>query len=131
MKRGTTWLTSSSGIFVYTVLNGLIAAVVYLSGGRLAPQEYELKEYWTWKGTGHSPWYIRAIQNHKNARNQELHSEATEVPEIHPEEENPDSIALETRPESSAKSNSLTHSEAPISPTTGGGSDHWVRGSPT
>ena len=33
------------------------------SGGRLEPREYDLKEYWTWKGQGQSPWFVRAIKN--------------------------------------------------------------------
>ncbi|ODA78538.1 hypothetical protein RJ55_05919 [Drechmeria coniospora] len=38
-----------AGLFVYTVLNGLVGLVVWCSAGRLEPREYELKEYWTWK----------------------------------------------------------------------------------
>ncbi len=44
------------------MLNGLIAIVVWASGGRLEPREYDLKEYWTWKGQGRLPWFVRAIQ---------------------------------------------------------------------
>ncbi|KAJ4216749.1 hypothetical protein NW759_009321 [Fusarium solani] len=51
-----------SGVFVYTVLNGLIAIVVFLSRGQLEPREYDLKEYWTWKGSGRAPWFVRAIR---------------------------------------------------------------------
>ncbi|POR35727.1 Xanthine/uracil/vitamin C permease [Tolypocladium paradoxum] len=54
--------TPQSGIFVYAVLNGLVGLVVYVSGGRIEPREYDLKEYWTWKGTGQGPWFIREIQ---------------------------------------------------------------------
>ncbi|KAK5995875.1 Putative xanthine/uracil permease [Cladobotryum mycophilum] len=50
-----------AGIFVYTLLNGLVGLVVFLSGGRIEPREYDLKEYWTWKGTGRAPWFVRAI----------------------------------------------------------------------
>jgi len=52
-----------SGIFVYAVLNGLIGLVVWASGGKLEPREYDLKEYWTWRGQGRLPWFVRAIQN--------------------------------------------------------------------
>ncbi|KAI8713309.1 hypothetical protein NCS52_01274700 [Fusarium sp. LHS14.1] len=51
-----------AGVFVYTVLNGLIAIVVFLSRGQLEPREYDLKEYWTWKGSGRAPWFVRAIR---------------------------------------------------------------------
>ena len=58
----TTQLTPPSGVFIYTVLNGLIGLVVYISGGYLEPREYDLKEYWTWKGTGKAPWFVRACR---------------------------------------------------------------------
>ncbi|GAB0133182.1 hypothetical protein EsDP_00001595 [Epichloe bromicola] len=51
-----------AGILVYSVLNGLVGIVVYVSGGRLEPREYDLKEYWTWKGSGRRPWFVRAIR---------------------------------------------------------------------
>ncbi|RSL77206.1 hypothetical protein CEP51_009279 [Fusarium floridanum] len=51
-----------AGVFVYTILNGLIALVVFLSRGQLEPREYDLKEYWTWKGSGRAPWFVRAIR---------------------------------------------------------------------
>ncbi|KAL6354713.1 hypothetical protein LRP88_12057 [Fusarium phalaenopsidis] len=51
-----------AGVFAYTVLNGLIAIVVFLSRGQLEPREYDLKEYWTWKGSGRAPWFVRAIR---------------------------------------------------------------------
>jgi AGZA family xanthine/uracil permease-like MFS transporter len=52
-----------AGVFVYAVLNGAIGLVVILSGGRIEPREYDLKEYWTWKGSGRPPWFIRAIKS--------------------------------------------------------------------
>ncbi|KAG5946046.1 hypothetical protein E4U53_006649 [Claviceps sorghi] len=55
-----------AGILVYTVLNGLVGIVAYISGGRLEPREYDLKEYWTWKGSGRRPWFIRAIRARRN-----------------------------------------------------------------
>jgi adenine/guanine/hypoxanthine permease len=48
---------------VYAALNGMIAIVVWLSRGRLEPREYDLKEYWTWRGQGPPPWFIRAIKD--------------------------------------------------------------------
>ncbi|KAF4982034.1 hypothetical protein FZEAL_2284 [Fusarium zealandicum] len=55
-----------AGVFVYAVLNGLIGLVVFLSGGYLEPREYDLKEYWTWKGSGRAPWFVRAIRRRRN-----------------------------------------------------------------
>ncbi|GAO17786.1 hypothetical protein UVI_02006190 [Ustilaginoidea virens] len=54
-----------AGILVYTVLNGLIGLVLFVSGGRIEPREYDLKEYWTWKGKGRLPWFVRAVQSRK------------------------------------------------------------------
>ncbi|KAH6669145.1 permease [Plectosphaerella plurivora] len=51
-----------AGVFVYTVLNGLIAFTVWISGGRLEPREYDMKEYWSWKGSGKAPWFVRAVR---------------------------------------------------------------------
>ncbi|CCF46306.1 hypothetical protein CH063_15102, partial [Colletotrichum higginsianum] len=55
-------LTNCRGVFVYTVLNGLIALTVWLSGGRLEPREYDAKEYWSWRGSGKKPWFVRAVR---------------------------------------------------------------------
>ncbi|KAM5356408.1 hypothetical protein ACJ41O_003054 [Fusarium nematophilum] len=52
-----------AGVLVYTVLNGLIGIVVWASRGTLEPREYDLKEYWTWKGVGRPPWFIRAVRH--------------------------------------------------------------------
>ncbi|RCI13897.1 hypothetical protein L249_8200 [Ophiocordyceps polyrhachis-furcata BCC 54312] len=57
-----------AGLFVYAVLNGLVGLVVLISGGRIEPREYELKEYWTWKGGGRPPWFVRAIDAHRKRR---------------------------------------------------------------
>ncbi|KOS17359.1 putative xanthine/uracil permease [Escovopsis weberi] len=54
-----------AGLFVYTLLNGLVGLVVFLSNGRIEPREYDLKEYWTWKGSGRAPWFVRAIRRHR------------------------------------------------------------------
>lgn len=53
---------------VYTALNGLIALIVFISGGRIEPHEYDLKEYWSWKGGGCPPWYVRAIRDRVRRR---------------------------------------------------------------
>ncbi|EHK15190.1 uncharacterized protein TRIVIDRAFT_175575 [Trichoderma virens Gv29-8] len=51
-----------AGLFVYTTLNGLIGLVVFLSSNRIEPREYDLKEYWTWRGSGRAPWFVRAMR---------------------------------------------------------------------
>ncbi|GJN81187.1 nucleoside transporter [Purpureocillium lilacinum] len=53
-----------AGLFVYAMLNGLVGVVVWCSGGRIEPREYDLKEYWTWRGGGRAPWLVRAIKSH-------------------------------------------------------------------
>ncbi|RKK98941.1 hypothetical protein BFJ68_g13391 [Fusarium oxysporum] len=55
-----------SGVFVYAVLNGLVGLVVWATRGYVEPREYDLKEYWTWKGSGRAPWFIRAIRHGRN-----------------------------------------------------------------
>lgn len=52
---------AGSGLFVYTILNGLIWVVIWVSGGRIEPREYDLKEYWTWRPAGEKPWVVRAF----------------------------------------------------------------------
>ncbi|KAK7433033.1 hypothetical protein QQZ08_000506 [Neonectria magnoliae] len=52
-----------AGMFIYASINGLVAITVRLSGGRVEPQEYDFKEYWTWKGPGRKPWFVRAFRN--------------------------------------------------------------------
>ncbi len=32
-----------------------------LTGERVVPNDYELKEYWTWKPAGEKPWIIRVF----------------------------------------------------------------------
>ncbi|KAH6972381.1 permease [Ilyonectria sp. MPI-CAGE-AT-0026] len=69
-----------AGLFLYTVINGLVALTVWASGGRWEPQEYDMKEYWTWRGFGRPPWYVRAIRargrgDHENeSSTQSLHT---------------------------------------------------------
>lgn len=52
-----------SGMFLYATINGLIGITVRISGGRLEPSGYDLKEYWTWKGRGRKPWFVRVLRN--------------------------------------------------------------------
>ncbi|KAI1014494.1 hypothetical protein LB504_012158 [Fusarium proliferatum] len=52
-----------AGMFLYTALNLMISLTVRLSGGRLEPDNYDMKEYWTWKAPGRKPWFVRAFRN--------------------------------------------------------------------
>jgi AGZA family xanthine/uracil permease-like MFS transporter len=52
-----------TGLFTYTVLNGLIYVTKKISGGRIQPPDADAAEYWTYKpGGGTPPWFIRASQ---------------------------------------------------------------------
>ncbi|KAL6862319.1 permease [Trichoderma novae-zelandiae] len=55
-----------AGLFVYTTLNTLIALVVFFSNHRFEPREYDLKEYWTWRGSGRAPWFVRAMRRNRH-----------------------------------------------------------------
>lgn len=50
-----------SGLFTYTVINGSIWIVVKLSGETILPENYEMKQYWTWRPPGEKPWIVRAV----------------------------------------------------------------------
>ncbi|KAG7405261.1 permease family-domain-containing protein [Fusarium sp. MPI-SDFR-AT-0072] len=52
-----------AGMFLYTVLNAMISLTVRISGGRIEPDNYDMKEYWTWKAPGRKPWFVRAFRN--------------------------------------------------------------------
>ncbi|KAF5710949.1 major facilitator superfamily transporter [Fusarium mundagurra] len=52
-----------AGMFLYTALNLMISLTVRLSGDRLEPDNYDMKEYWTWKPPGRKPWFVRAFRN--------------------------------------------------------------------
>ncbi|KAF4512695.1 hypothetical protein G6O67_000044 [Ophiocordyceps sinensis] len=110
-----------AGLLVYAVLNGLVGLVVCLSGGRIEPHEYELKEYWTWKGAGRPPWFVRAIR----ARRRRAEAER---PEEHCLEtrEGRDTSALDSRAESSANEYALGPKE-PQGPAEGTSSGHARR----
>ncbi|PHH61229.1 hypothetical protein CDD81_663 [Ophiocordyceps australis] len=59
-----------AGILVYTLLNSLIGLVIYLSSGRIEPHHYDLKEYWSFRGTGRAPWFVRAYRARRLRRQQ-------------------------------------------------------------
>lgn len=106
--------TAISGIFVYTMLNGLIGAVVCVSGGRCEPREYDLKEYWTWKGIGQPPWFIRAIRQRRTKTSRDATTPAA-VPEFHSrQQERVVSFSADSHGRSSGKEESATVAEQPI-----------------
>jgi AGZA family xanthine/uracil permease-like MFS transporter len=49
------------GLFTYTVINGSIWIVVKLSGETIVPENYEMKQYWSWRPPGERPWIVRAV----------------------------------------------------------------------
>lgn len=116
-------LTSLSGVFIYATLNGLIGLVVFLSGGLLEPREYDLKEYWTWKGSGRAPWFVRAI------RRRQGHHEPEDVDETdYPMTQSQDPGSSLSRSQvSSGKEESMRTTDVPMTPTPGGnGTGRWA-----
>ncbi|KAL1835872.1 hypothetical protein VTJ49DRAFT_5957 [Mycothermus thermophilus] len=49
-----------AGLFTYTAINVGIWTVVKLSRERVVPQNYHLKECWTWRPPRERPWFVRA-----------------------------------------------------------------------
>ncbi|KAF7538891.1 hypothetical protein G7Z17_g12544 [Cylindrodendrum hubeiense] len=113
-----------AGVFVYAVLNGLIGLVVFLSGGYLEPREYDLKEYWTWKGSGRSPWFVRAIRHRRRGTvdiEDDQHTSSSGIDGSFPASHDHDSSAGRSG-ESSGKEG-VAMSEPPVSPTPPG---RWI-----
>ncbi|KAH7414470.1 permease family-domain-containing protein [Phaeosphaeria sp. MPI-PUGE-AT-0046c] len=51
-----------AGLMVYTGLNGMIYITKLISGGRIAPDDEDRREYWTVKPHGKLPWFFTASQ---------------------------------------------------------------------
>jgi hypothetical protein len=68
------FLTPSSGLMTYALINGLIFITMKISRGYLTPPDFDSAEYWTYNPSGgRMPWFVRAVKN--NGRfwdNQEL-----------------------------------------------------------
>lgn len=110
-------LTLGSGIFTYAVLNGLIGAVVWISGGRYEPREYDLKEYWTWKGTGQPPWFVRAIRQRRQTSVREITTPSVGAADFHSRQHENRVVSFSADSHggmSSAKEESGTVTEQPI-----------------
>lgn len=69
----TTPRSPSSGLFVYTTLNGLIWTVMILSRGAYEPKDYHRREYWTWKPAGEKPWIFRVFTKTRFWEDERLH----------------------------------------------------------
>ncbi|KAH8888792.1 hypothetical protein GQ53DRAFT_783495 [Thozetella sp. PMI_491] len=50
-----------AGLFTYAGLNVVVWIIMKVTGERIVPKDYELKEYWTWKPAGEKPWIIRVF----------------------------------------------------------------------
>ncbi|KAL2131862.1 hypothetical protein VTI74DRAFT_4495 [Chaetomium olivicolor] len=50
-----------AGLFTYTMINVPIWIVLKISGEHTAPQDYDLKEWWSIKPPGTKPWIVRKI----------------------------------------------------------------------
>lgn len=50
-----------AGIFSYAGINLCIWAIIKLSRGTIMPENYDMKEYWTWRPPGERPWLFRKI----------------------------------------------------------------------
>jgi AGZA family xanthine/uracil permease-like MFS transporter len=48
-------------LFTYTVINGAVWAIARLSRDAIVPENYDMKEYWTWRHPGERPWIVRAL----------------------------------------------------------------------
>ncbi|RFU76947.1 mfs transporter, agza family, xanthine uracil permease [Trichoderma arundinaceum] len=76
-----------AGLFVYTTLNSLIGLVVFLTNNRIEPREYDLKEYWTWKGSGRAPWFVRAMRKDNHRASPSSGDSHDNTPSSSPDEE--------------------------------------------
>lgn len=89
----------SRGLFVYTTLNTLIALVVFFSNNRIEPREYDLKEYWTWRGSGRAPWFVRAMRRNRDRHHHRHESRSSD------EDRNRDDMVMNERNENIAATN--------------------------
>ncbi|KAJ6262362.1 Efflux pump notK [Drechslerella dactyloides] len=56
-----------AGLMSYTILNGTAWFLKLITGGRIAPADEDLKEYWTYKlpENAATPWFVRALRGEK------------------------------------------------------------------
>ncbi|KFA78104.1 hypothetical protein S40288_05673 [Stachybotrys chartarum IBT 40288] len=103
-----------AGLLVYALVNGLVGFLVIVSRGYLEPKEYDLKEYWTWKGSGRPPWFVRAIKRYQ-------HPPPTD-PEQTTVTESQNVSLSDCAVGGSSKNDSLHANDRPVSPRTVPGS---------
>ncbi|KAK6444633.1 hypothetical protein FP744_10000881 [Trichoderma asperellum] len=84
-----------AGLFIYAILNALIGLVVLLSNSRIEPREYDLKEYWTWKGSGRPPWFVRAMRKDRNRASPSSEDSNNTVPPVADENESQRGLNLQ------------------------------------
>ncbi|KAF4332856.1 major facilitator superfamily transporter AGZA family xanthine uracil permease [Fusarium beomiforme] len=101
-----------AGVFVYAVVNGLIGITVFVSRGRLEPREYDLKEYWAWKGSGRAPWFVRAIRYGRNTDTENVEDQPSD-----PGHAMRDLDYVDRREHSSSKTASTGKDDQPTSPS--------------
>lgn len=55
------------GLLTYAALNLTAWAVKVLTGGRVEPADYHLKEYWSLRNEDRNvqPWFVRAVKGEK------------------------------------------------------------------
>lgn len=107
---------TNSGLFVYTILNALIGLVVFLSNNRIEPREYDLKEYWTWKGSGRPPWFVRAMRRDRS-RASPAEDHDNSVPPIAEENESQRGLNLQqSRDNAPGRDGSIAMAEQSVLP---------------
>lgn len=99
----------------------MIGLIVFMSAGYFEPREYDLKEYWTWKGSGRPPWFVRAIRRRQNRQG----PRPAETSAPGGEEDIADSI--ETAAGSSRKGEPTAEGESPIPLTSPPEGSRWAR----
>ncbi|KAB2576381.1 putative xanthine/uracil permease [Lasiodiplodia theobromae] len=52
-----------AGILTYVAINVPIALTRIISRGRITPADEDAREYWNYKPTGSSPWFVNTISN--------------------------------------------------------------------
>ncbi|KAI1853547.1 hypothetical protein JX265_004122 [Neoarthrinium moseri] len=71
-----------AGMFIYITLNTMIWVVVYLSGGRIVPANYEQKEVYNWgMGKKDMPTWMRKLGNAVSGKRQSI-SESKEAVDL-------------------------------------------------
>lgn len=69
--------------------------MVLLSNNRIEPREYDLKEYWTWKGSGRPPWFVRAMRKDRNRASPSSEDSSNTVPPAADENESQRGLSLQ------------------------------------